>query len=189
MSIEALKDFVHFSDVDKQLVNEYKDKLPKQLINLWEKNGLGSFMSGYLKVIDPNEYLDILNKSYFRASVSIPIMVTAFGDIITWEKNRYVGIVRYKYGTSEIMMSSYDLFITLLNDNYFVKKFFQFELYINAVEKYGALNYDECFGYIPILALGGKETIEQMKKVKTREHIALITSLTGEIFRIIPHSK
>lgn len=39
--------------------------------------------------------------SYFRADVSIHIFITAFGDIITWEENKYndaiknLGLIRY----------------------------------------------------------------------------------------------
>ena len=108
-------------------------------------------------------------------------MVTAFGDVITWEENKFVGIVKYKYGSSEIMISNFDLFLILLNDDSFVSKFFQLDLYKKAVETYGELAYDECFGFVPLLALGGKETVDQIKKVKIREHIALITELAGGI--------
>ena len=41
--------------------------------------------------------------------------------------------------------------------------------------------YDECFGYVPLLALGGKEDVEHLKKVKMKEHIAVITQLTGGV--------
>lgn len=50
-----------------------------------------------------------------------------------------------------------------------------------AVEKYGHLEYDECFGYVPLLALGGKESVDNLKKVKIHEHIVLITEIAGKI--------
>ncbi|MGN0631733.1 MAG: T6SS immunity protein Tdi1 domain-containing protein [Ruminococcus sp.] len=174
-------DYIPVLNMEREIVEKYRKVIPQKLLELWENNGLGMFMDGYLKTINPDEYKGILNESYFNAANSIPIMATAFGDIITWEENKYVGLVRYKYGTSEIMISNYDLFLVLLNDNSFVNKFFQIDLYDKAVEKHGTLNYDECFGYVPIFALGGKATIEQVKKVKIREHIALITELIGEI--------
>lgn len=55
------------------------------------------------------------------------------------------------------------------------------EKFNEAVEMHGSLSYDECFGYVPLLAIGGKETTKNLKKVKIREHIALITALVGEI--------
>ena len=59
--------------------------------------------------------------------------------------------------------------------------FFALEEYAQAVEKYGDLAYDECFGYVPLLALGGKEDVEHLKKIKMKEHIAVITQLTGGV--------
>ncbi len=174
-------DYISVLNIEQKIVEKYKNVIPQKLLELWENKGLGMFMDGYLKTINPDEYKNILNESYFNAANSIPIMATAFGDIITWEENKYVGLVRYKFGTSEIMISNYDLFIVLLNDNSFVSRFFQIDLYEKAVDKYGTLNYDECFGYVPILALGGKESINNLKKVKIREHIALITELAGGI--------
>ncbi|WP_082116290.1 T6SS immunity protein Tdi1 domain-containing protein [Hymenobacter terrenus] len=43
--------------------------------------------------------------------------------------------------------------------------------------------YDECFGYVPLLALGGPETMEHLEKVKLREHIFLISQFTGILER------
>ncbi|EAC4137804.1 TPA: DUF1851 domain-containing protein, partial [Listeria monocytogenes] len=53
--------------------------------------------------------------------------------------------------------------------------------YPSAVEKYGEASYDECFGYTPILGMGGTEKVENLKKVKLREHIYLITQFMGPI--------
>ena len=43
--------------------------------------------------------------------------------------------------------------------------------------------FDECFGYVPLLALGGPETADHLEKVKLREHIALISQFTGLLER------
>ena len=40
-----------------------------------------------------------------------PMFVTAFGDIITWEKNTYVGIVQYNIQDLDIMIKRMDRFI------------------------------------------------------------------------------
>lgn len=79
------------------------------------------------------------------------------------------------------MISGLELFITLLKDNGFTKRFFTQDLYGEAVNKYGKLAYDECFGYVPLLALGGKESVENIKKVKMKEHIAVIADMAGGV--------
>ena len=81
----------------------------------------------------------------------------------------------------EIMIKDFDLFLMLLNDKSFVNKYFEVDLYNQAVEKYGSLSFDECFVFAPLLALGGKESVDNLKKVKTKEHIALIVEMTGGI--------
>ena len=45
---------------------------------------------------------------------------------------------------------------------------------------HGSLSFDECFGYVPLLGLGGAKKVENLKKVKIREHIELITQLSRE---------
>lgn len=138
-------------------------------------------MDGYLKIVNPDEYNDVFKDSYYRSNVAIPIIVTAFGDIITWEKNKYVGIVQYRYGKSDVMITGFDLFLMLLKDISFTQEFFSIEMYKEAVSLYGNLSFDECFGFMPILAMGGSEKAESLKIVKAGEHIALINELAGSI--------
>ena len=47
-------------------------------------------------------------------------------------------------------------------------------LYKKAVAKYGKLAHDECFGFVPLLALGGFKDVDHMDKVKVLEHIYLM---------------
>ncbi|MBE6051812.1 MAG: hypothetical protein E7214_14485 [Clostridium sp.] len=45
------------------------------------------------KEIRPEEYKYVVDMSDFRANIAIPIMVTGFGDIITWKKMKmYVSL-------------------------------------------------------------------------------------------------
>lgn len=176
-----LTDFIKVADVDGNLINQYERKLPGEIIDLWREFGLGTFYNGYLKVINPNEYSELLKQSYFQGEVSIPIFATAFGDVITWEKNQFVGIIKYRYGENDVISDGFEFFFDDVKDGEYDMDHFTINKYNEAVEKYGSLKYDECFGYVPILALGGKESVNNLKKVKIREHIALITELTGGI--------
>lgn len=165
----------------EEIIQKYTKALPKALIEIWKNQGFGTIMDGYIKIINPDEYNEVFKDSYYRSDIAIPIAVTAFGDIITWEKNKYVGIVQYRYGKSDVMIIGFDLFLMLLKDSSFTKKFFNIEMYKKAVALYGNLNFDECFGFVPILAMGGSEKAESLKIVKAKEHIALINELAGSI--------
>lgn len=93
------------------------------------------------------------------------------GDIIVWEKTRYVHVVS----------SGFDFFFEDLKDEAFMNDELMWEPYPEASNKYGIPDYDECFGYTPLLGLGGSEKVENQEKVKLREHILIITELMGPV--------
>ena len=99
----VLSDFIKYSDVDEKTIIQYENQLPQEIIDLWKNDGYGTFYNGYLKVINPNEYKELIESSYFQGNVSIPIFATAFGDIITWEKNQFLGIIKYRYGENDVI--------------------------------------------------------------------------------------
>ncbi|MBQ1735147.1 MAG: DUF1851 domain-containing protein [Lachnospiraceae bacterium] len=176
-----ITDFVKLKDVSGELIEKYEGKLPAGIIDLWKEYGFGTFYNGYLKVIDPDEYQKLLEASYFQGDVSIPVFATAFGDLITWEKQRFLGIVEYRYGENEVVETGFRYFLEDVADGELDKELFNIRQYRAAIRKYGELAYDECFGYVPLLALGGKESVNNLKKVKIREHIALISEMVGAI--------
>ena len=103
-----------------------------------------------------------------------PLFVTAFGDIITWEKNEFVGIVKYNLQDRDIIIKSLKYFLQYL-DNSYVTDNFELDLYRQSVLKHAPLSYNQW------LALGGFKDVEHMDKVKTLEHIYLMYQLTGGV--------
>ena len=176
-----LENFVKVADMPQEVIEKYKNQVPAELLQIWQEDGLGTFLDGYLKVINPDDYLELLQNSYFRGEISIPIFATAFGDIITWEKNEFLGIIKYKDGTFDIFLENLSLFIKFLPDKSFTDDYFDIPLYKKAVAKHGQLAYDECFGFVPLLALGGFKDVDHMDKVKVLEHIYLMYQLTGDV--------
>lgn len=168
-------------DMKQELVKKYKTILPDELLKIWEDYGLDTLLEGYLKVINPEEYKELLNETYFRGDISIPILTTAFGDIITLEEGQYIGMVKYKNGSFAMLAKSFKRFIQNLSDDYFLEKYFQISKYAEAVKKLGKLEHDECFCYVPLLGLGGSEKVDNLSKVKIREHIELISQMVGKV--------
>ena len=181
MSNELFENFKKENDVSQRICGKYRNVLPAELIEIWENYGFGELFDGYLKLINPEEYQELIVDTYFRGDVSIPIFATAFGDIITFEESQYIGIIKYKNGSFGMLANGFNRFMSNMSDDYFLKKYFEISNYIKAKEKLGELEHYECFGYVPLLGLGGSETIHNLKKVKIREHIELISQLVGKI--------
>ena len=181
MKYKVLEDFEKYEEVEEDIINFYNNKIPKKLMNIWNEYGFGSFMDNYIKIINPDEYKELLDHSYFRAKESIPVMVTGLGDIITWDKNRYLSIVKYIKGIFDIIEDGFEYFLDDIMDVEYVRDFLDNSQYQEARINTSKLDYDECFGYVPLLGLGGSEKVENLKKVKIKEHIELITQLVGRI--------
>lgn len=80
---------------------------------------------GYLK-INPEDYKNIFQNSYFLGDVSIPVFATAFGDLITWEKNQFVGIVKYRYSNNDVISDGFEFFIDDVTNGEFDEGFFNY---------------------------------------------------------------
>ncbi|GAB1545475.1 hypothetical protein NUACC21_81510 [Scytonema sp. NUACC21] len=55
------------------------------------------------------------------------------------------------------------------------------ELHFQSVTRLGQLSPDECFAFVPAIALGGSETIETVQRVPIQEHLALLAQLVEPI--------
>ena len=112
-------------DIKQELLHRYKTILPDELIKIWEDNGLARLMGEYLKAVNPEDYQELLKETYFRGNISIPILVTAFGDIVTFEEGQYIGMVKYKNGNFVMLAKNFKRFIQNLGDDYFLEKYFR----------------------------------------------------------------
>ena len=135
-------DFKKIGNVEESTINKYEEHLPKELIEVWRKYGYGTFMNGYLKVINPDDYLDILERSYLRYEQAIPIFTTAMGDIIVWEKDKYVNLLNYRKGYVHVVSSGFEFFFDDLKDNDFMNDELMWQPYPEAISKYSAPSYE-----------------------------------------------
>ena len=183
--MDLFKDFKQFKAVDEELLAKFTGKLPGELLDIWKEHGFGSFNNGFLKIINPDDFQEILNETYHSAenSGAIPVMATGMGDLIILGDDGYVNVVAYRFGLSEIISAEFEDFLELLSDE--EESVYNVELdrnpYPEALEKLGEPDYDECFSYVPLLGLGGTANVENLQRVKLKEYIMLVKELIGTV--------
>jgi len=192
MLTKLLTRFPSYTIVEKptpEFIARYRDLVPAELVEIWEQYGFGTFCDGYLKIVNPDDYADLLADTYQRTStpassptVSLVLFATAMGDLLVWERG-YLVLVDYRHGHTNSVAKNFKLLFRNLIDDGYLKHDLLWEPYLAARERLGEPAFDECFGYVPLLALGGRETVEHLEKVKLREHIALIGQVTGVLER------
>ena len=173
--------FSKISPMPKHIIHKYCDKIPIALLRLWEEEGLGYLLNGYLQVINPDDYIEFIRGTYFRGEFSIPIFITAFGDIITLEEQKYLRIIRYKNGDFISILENMHYFLEDLEDKGLWEDYFEIPLYEAALLRLGYLNDNQCFGFSPLLALGGERNVKHLEKVSIVEHLSILTQLTGGV--------
>lgn len=178
---EIMNDFVKESIIPEEIINKYQGKIPNELIEVWKEKGSGTLLKGYLKIINPDVYDDLIQEVYLRSKDAIPLFITSMGDIIVWEKDRYLNLLNFRKNTVNVISAGFDFFLDDLEDESFLEEELDWQPYPGAIEKLGEPEFDECFGYVPLLGLGGPEEINNLEKVKFKEHIYLITQFMGPI--------
>ena len=82
-----IADFVPHAPVPAEIVEEYRGRVPDELIEVWENYGYGTFAEGFLRIIDPKLYEaevgDCIGKTQ-GDGIAIPIMVTGLDEVMDW---------------------------------------------------------------------------------------------------------
>lgn len=174
--------------VDDAFLAKYADIAPKELITLWQEVGFGTFYNGLFRLLPPEEFI-FWDDAYIGESgqikPQIPFMITAFGDIFVWVydtclNESYVAYINIRKGTWKIGASNIKILINVRILSTTCIKMFDLEMFPALVSKLGRLAEDECYGYVPALALGGDNDIDKVERVKYVPYIDLRCQSLGD---------
>jgi len=190
MFTKLLARFPEYTIYDKptsELVARYSALLPPEMLAVWQEYGFGTFRNGYLKIVNPDDFTDLLAETYQLVSTPtatppIVLFATAMCDLLIWEDG-FLTRIDYRHGETEIIGKNLNLFFKNHADDFNPQQRLLWEPFPAARQRLGEPAFDECFGYVPLLALGGPETVDHLQKVKLREHIYLISQFTGVLER------
>src|SRR5699024_12511271 len=78
---ECLKDFKLCNKVSTEIIEKYKNRVPNEMIDIWSNYGFGTFMQGYFKSVNPDEFKLILEESSQRYKHEIVLFAIGMKDI------------------------------------------------------------------------------------------------------------
>ena len=175
---KVFSDFKLYKKVDEDIINKYRDIVGNDVIEIWEKYGFGSTFNGYFKIVNPDDYQALLEETYIMPFNDIPVFITGMRDIITCNSRESFTILDYRHQRLEILWTQKEIEWDFFFADYYEEEW-QWNPYFEAVDNYGEPEYNECFGYEPLLSLGGKESVESLKKVDFEVHITIIGEMQG----------
>lgn len=183
---QAWGNAIESEKVPDDIIQYYQGKLPDELIELWKEDGWGGYLDGILWTINPKKYEEYLKKWIIINYKAYPFMRTAYGDLLILYKDIKniinVDIIDVRHQTLGMITPNglEDFFENkAIRKGKITGKINGLSL-LDVSESLGNLHHDECYGFQPILALGGEEKIENLKIVKFDTHLEILTQALSE---------
>lgn len=178
----------HRQEVPPSSVERYRGKLPESLLEHWATHGWCGYGHGIFWTVDPHEYEGVVaswidGTPLAEHDTYHVIARGAFGDLYLYgEKTGFsLSIASHlsHYCGNNRRFSNIDRHV----QSFFLqakKESNDFEgLFEAAKKKLGTLNHNEMYGFVPALAFGGDVKLERIEKVKTIEHLIMLSQLSA----------
>lgn len=151
------------------------------LISWLQETGTGFIRDGFLRIIDGGAYHDTVARLLGGRDDILPVAASAFADIFfQYERSLYVarahrGVIQHVSPANAPWVSG------ILNDPALETQDGLRDHYDAAEERLGRPTLDECFGYAPLLVLGGSPKPENLHRVDLTTHLELIVQAGGPL--------
>lgn len=179
--VTTFGDILNKQEIPRNALNSVQIHLPEDVFSFIEI-GAGSYMNGFLWTVNPVEYEQMLDEVYVPLQeLSICFARDAFGGLYIWEDSSII-YVDINHSRQEVLGRKANVFFDLkMTDKGFLDKKLPYNKYLEANEILGDLESDECFGYQPLLGLGGSEKSENLRIFKVKEYVSVIYQALGKI--------
>ena len=167
------------------VLEEFKGKLPEELLTLWRKYGFGNYGNGLLKIINPDVYSNTITLWLGEQKDCYPILMSGFGTLFIYRKLSeasddicLLDIHHRKSGSFSIGFS--DFFREIIPSENFAKQFLLVDLFQKASAEFGSLAGNEIFFFVPALVYGGSASIEHIRKGDAITHQHLLFEMDSK---------
>ncbi len=183
------------ADLPPEAYATWRGKLPDQLLTYWKEEGWSAYAGGLFWTVDPGGYEDLVDEWLHDSGLEQvdafhAIARTAFGDLY---------LCGEKTGTSVSIACDINAIFAMRSNltpkspdrlDLNIKRFFGLSmkscdckddsgepLFARALATLGPLAPDEMYGFEPALILGGKMTLQNLRKVKLDQHLTILRQL------------
>lgn len=171
--------------VDTTILKEFEHLVPKELRQLWQRDGFGTYNQGLLQLINPKDYAPMLNLWLGKEVPNyLPFAITGFGELMYYRKlnesDHDICLIDIQFRKIEVLTWEMDDFLNnFLVDPIEQSEWLRLELFEKATEIHGALQLNEIFTLAPILALGGEFSLMNLSKGNAQVYQDLVFSMTS----------
>ena len=179
-------------DLPASSIERYRGKLPDQLLTYWQEHGWCGYADGVFWTVDPQDYEPVLaawigNTPFMEIDAYHVIARSAFGDLYLFGERHHqklhivapdARMLPPRAGIPDSNQSIRAFFSSRSRRACDFSDVTGTQLLYPAIKKLGRLKYDEMYGFVPALALGGPATLKHLQTVKAVEHLVLLAQVS-----------
>ncbi len=171
--------FSQAAPLSAEALDRYAGRVPEPVLRAWSEHGSGLIGDdGYVRLLDPDHALEMLDGVIGMPEGTVPVFVTGMGDLLLWIDPLF-HLVRFRWGTIEPFSADPEQLIADIQQPQMLADILERRPYTAALPRLGIPTIDQCFGYVPLLALGGSTDPDRLDLGGLWEHLALIVHMVG----------
>ena len=177
----TFRTFDPVAPISEETIARFAGGVPDGAVDLWRKQGAGIVgEDGFFRVVDPARAASMLEGVFGLPEGSTVLFTTALGDVIFHVNGLYL-VVKSRFGAIDLVEGrSFDELVALIEDPAQREVAWEWQPYPAARERDGVPGFEECFGYVPLLAVGGSPDVSHLQLGGLYEHLAVIAQLAGQ---------
>lgn len=168
-----------YRNVHPSLIETYSGQLPELIIETWRESGLQCFSHGFLWMVNPDEYREVIEDFVYDYQISqIDVLFrSCFGDMIFAYDGRFYHFCAVTGKHAELTGSLESILEIDLAQQEFLDSIFFFDLFMQARNLLGELSEEELYGFFPAIQLGGTPDVMNLQKVNLLTHLHFLSQL------------
>lgn len=178
----TFRQFFPVSTIEQPTIDQFAGQVPAEVVDMWRTHGAGFVGDGYFRVVDPARAAQMLDGVVGFPEKSTVLFTTALGDVIFHANGAFL-VIKFRYGVIDLVPTgtSFGELAAMIERPENRGPAFEWDPYPTAVaaRPEGVPAFEQCYGFVPILALGGRAGAENLQLLGLFEHIAVITQMAG----------
>ncbi|WP_162256668.1 T6SS immunity protein Tdi1 domain-containing protein [Agromyces sp. Soil535] len=177
----TFRTFDPVAPIGEETIARFAAQVPDGVADLWRNQGAGVVGDdGFFRVVDPARAASMLEGVFGLPDGSTVLFTTALGDLVSHVNGLYL-VMKSRFGAIDIIEGrSFDELVALIEDPAQRDVAWEWQPYPAARDRDGVPGFEQCFGFVPLLALGGRADVEHLTLGGLYEHLAVIAQLAGQ---------
>lgn len=177
----TFRSFELVAPIAEETIARFAGNVPEGVVDLWRNQGAGIVGDdGFFRVVDPARAASMLDGVLGLPEGATVLFTTALADVVFHVNGLYL-VVKSRFGAIDLVEGrSFDELVALIEDPAQRDVAWEWQPYPAARERDGVPGFEECFGYVPLLAVGGSPDVAHLQLGGLYEHLAVIAQLAGQ---------